>query len=160
MKEPWQSPFRDKVMFSVWPVYSPPGMRPYVTCYIPLWISKFESDINDCNLWKRVMYSLGEGSIFNVFSMQYQKLHALFFNGVRFKISQNICTLKKIAVPLHHWKRKTASKGSWNLLIPLENTAVLSVPSPGGGMVDARVSGARAERRAGSSPVLGTTKAT
>ena len=31
-----QSPFRDKVMFSVWPVYSPPGMRPYVTCYIPL----------------------------------------------------------------------------------------------------------------------------
>ena len=29
---------------------------------------------------------------------------------------------------------------------------------PGGGMVDARVSGARAERRAGSSPVLGTHK--
>ena len=96
--------------------------------------------------------------VFNAFSMQYQKLHVLFFNGVRFKISQNICTLKKIAVPLHHWKRKTASKGSWNLLIPLENTAVLSVPSPGGGMVDARVSGARAERRAGSSPVLGTHK--
>ena len=29
-------------------------------------------------------------------------------------------------------------------------------PSPGGGMVDALVSGASAERRAGSSPVLGT----
>ena len=29
---------------------------------------------------------------------------------------------------------------------------------PGGGMVDARVSGARAARRAGSSPVLGTTR--
>ena len=29
-------------------------------------------------------------------------------------------------------------------------------PSPGGGMVDALVSGASVERRAGSSPVLGT----
>ena len=32
--------------------------------------------------------------------------------------------------------------------------------SPGGGMVDALVSGASAARRAGSSPVLGTKKAT
>ena len=31
--------------------------------------------------------------------------------------------------------------------------------SPGGGMVDALVSGASAARRAGSSPVLGTRKA-
>ena len=36
--------------------------------------------------------------------------------------------------------------------------ALFFYPCPGGGMVDARVSGARAERRAGSSPVLGTTK--
>ena len=32
----------------------------------------------------------------------------------------------------------------------------LQCKSPGGGMVDALVSGASAERRAGSSPVLGT----
>ena len=37
---------------------------------------------------------------------------------------------------------------------PVEHT-----PSPGGGMVDALVSGASAARRAGSSPVLGTAKA-
>ena len=33
-----------------------------------------------------------------------------------------------------------------------------SLLRPGGGMVDARVSGARAARRAGSIPVLGTKK--
>ncbi len=36
----------------------------------------------------------------------------------------------------------------------------LQSESPGGGMVDALVSGASVERRAGSSPVLGTRKAT
>ena len=30
------SPFCDKVMLSVWPVYSPPGMRPYVPRFITL----------------------------------------------------------------------------------------------------------------------------
>ena len=39
-----------------------------------------------------------------------------------------------------------------------ESRFPLSLPCPGGGMVDARVSGARAARRAGSSPVLGTNK--
>ena len=34
----------------------------------------------------------------------------------------------------------------------------LNVKSPGGGMVDAHVSGACVERHAGSSPVLGTSK--
>ena len=34
----------------------------------------------------------------------------------------------------------------------------VSTASPGGGMVDALVSGASVERRAGSSPVLGTEK--
>ena len=34
---------------------------------------------------------------------------------------------------------------------------IFSCPSPGGGMVDAHVSGACVERHAGSSPVLGTT---
>ena len=37
-------------------------------------------------------------------------------------------------------------------------TGELLSTSPGGGMVDALVSGASVERRAGSSPVLGTSK--
>ena len=46
--------------------------------------------------------------------------------------------------------------------VPLQRKSkeMLSTESPGGGMVDALVSGASAARRAGSSPVLGTTKAT
>ena len=41
----------------------------------------------------------------------------------------------------------------WNKIINFAQAT-----SPGGGMVDALVSGASAARRAGSSPVLGTTK--
>ena len=42
----------------------------------------------------------------------------------------------------------------------MKKDAYLCPPkSPGGGMVDALVSGASAARRAGSSPVLGTPKA-
>lgn len=47
------------------------------------------------------------------------------------KIRDNRLPYQKIFLPLHH-------------------------QSPGGGMVDALVSGASVERRAGSSPVLGT----
>ena len=54
------------------------------------------------------------------------------------KKARKICTIQKKGVPLQ-------SQTS---------------PSPGGGMVDALVSGASVERRAGSSPVLGTPKAT
>ena len=39
-----------------------------------------------------------------------------------------------------------------------EKALNLQSQSPGGGMVDALVSGASVERRAGSSPVLGTDK--
>ena len=48
--------------------------------------------------------------------------------------------------------------------LPIQNIVLIlsckTKNSPGGGMVDALVSGASAARRAGSSPVLGTTKAT
>ena len=43
-----------------------------------------------------------------------------------------------------------------NLQSTIKTSTFASHLSPGGGMVDALVSGASVERRAGSSPVLGT----
>ena len=50
--------------------------------------------------------------------------------------------------------RKSWRKIWWNQ----KKLLTLHSQCPGGGMVDALVSGASAERRAGSSPVLGTIK--
>ena len=50
-----------------------------------------------------------------------------------------------------HNSKKMLNFATQNRGDPAEHT-----PSPGGGMVDALVSGASAARRAGSSPVLGT----
>ena len=54
------------------------------------------------------------------------------------------------AQPCQGWGREFESR------FPLTFGQVESLPSPGGGMVDALVSGASVSRRAGSSPVLGT----
>lgn len=62
------------------------------------------------------------------------------------KLSTKHCTNQKTSLTLHRISGKPQ---------PF-NTSRTSHKSPGGGMVDALVSGASAERRAGSSPVLGT----
>ena len=54
------------------------------------------------------------------------------------------------AQPCQGWGREFESR------FPLTFGQVESLPSPGGGMVDALVSGASVSHRAGSSPVLGT----
>ena len=65
--------------------------------------------------------------------------------------------------PINHILGNRSTKKQENTCI-FKNKAVTlhpqTQPSPGGGMVDALVSGASVERRAGSSPVLGTIKAT
>ena len=60
--------------------------------------------------------------------------------------------------------REETSKGGKKPLtgkaLETDERKIVEKASPGGGMVDALVSGASAERRAGSTPVLGTDKAT
>ena len=59
------------------------------------------------------------------------------------------------AQPCQGWGREFESRFplKTRLKVPYASSLVFC---PGGGMVDARVSGARAARRAGSIPVLGT----